>query len=101
METKTQFKRYNPELHALRWYEAEADKRGRDVFEAASIYHADGDHFMFRVRVEKNGSCTELSDVELLTGKIRSWPDLDAAKAALLADHISMIESLDTDGGES
>lgn len=74
----------------LTWHEefGEGDER---IFEAQSIFHDDGDHFLFRIRAEQDGTYTEQSDAELISGQPRSWATLDDAKTAIQIDHEKMI----------
>lgn len=75
----------------LKWYTS-IDRHHRQVHEASSIYHDDGAFFDFRIIERRKGKLfVEASDHELLSSEPRTWKSLDAAKAAMQAEHEAMI----------
>lgn len=87
------------ETNALNW-NVEQDDDDLTTWSAPSIYHTDGDRFMFRI-AEKyvDGTLCQLvtyheaSDAELMINSPRTWEALDKAKADISADHAAMIEA--------
>lgn len=73
----------------LTWHEevGEDDER---IWEAPSIYHNEGDHFMFRI-AETAAGFVETSDFELRLQAPRTWETLQSAKDTLLGEHLAMI----------
>ncbi|MGL4234482.1 hypothetical protein [Tabrizicola sp.] len=87
----------------LIWYE-ELDDDELTEWSAASIYHDDGSHFMFRIKEQAIGSgpCVtyhETSDAELMFQAPRTWESLQVAKDTLQAEHEAMITAERAPGG--
>ena len=77
-------------MNQLQWTE-DHDQHDRLVHQAASIYHDDGAHFVFRIRETKRGYCIEQSDAELIIGTPRRWPTVEMAKTEIQKFHEDMI----------
>lgn len=87
----------------LIWHEEQDDD---DLIEwsAKSIYHDDGEAFMFRIKEQPIGSgpCVtyhETSDAELMLQAPRTWESLQVAKDTLQAEHLAMITAERAPGG--
>lgn len=79
----------------LIWRE-EQDDNDLTEWSAASIYHDEGDAFMFRIKEKligngPNVTYHEASDAELMLQEPRTWESLQVAKDALQAEHLAMI----------
>lgn len=81
-------------MSALIWREYK-DEEGARILAANSSWHDEGSPFEFRIRVEKNGTCIEQSDGELILGERRSWLSVEHAKRAMQADHLGMLAEED------
>ena len=87
------------EKNALNW-DFEQDDDDLTTWSAPSIYHTDGDRFMFRI-TEKyvDGTLCQLvtyheaSDAELMINAPRVWDSLEEAKGDIFSDHLAMIQA--------
>ena len=87
----------------LIWRDAQDDDSLTE-WSAASIYHDDGDAFMFRIKEQPLGAgftvrYIETSDAELMLQAPRTWESLQVAKDTLQAEHEAMIVAERAPGG--
>ena len=78
----------------LKWWKTWDDK-DREVHEATSPYHDEGNFFLFRIVEKVPGSFILISDAELMTPKNKAlvFDDLESAKAHCERDYVEILKA--------